>query len=152
MPIKVPQQRLPHEVVSLSISASGNAAPDGLPAYISPPPRGISHQELQFLTQNGALSIPSQPLRDQLLHCYIFNVYPFLPVICLEDFLKALETTGPDGPRISLILFQAVMFSGITSLPEQFLHQAGFDDRRSAQNYFYNKVKVRRAPLCRVLR
>ncbi|KAJ9603011.1 hypothetical protein H2200_012306 [Cladophialophora chaetospira] len=111
-----------------------------LPAYILPPQRDISEAELQFLASQGALSIPDDELRDQLLRDFIWYSYPYMPVICLEDFLQGLE--GGDQHQISLSLFQAVMFAGSSFVDELYLQQAGFESRRSARAYFYKKVKL----------
>ena len=121
---------------------TGVAAIDILPAYILPPQREIPEAELQFLISQGALSIPDDELRNQLLRDFIWYSYPYMPVICLEDFLQALEGDGQH--RISLILFHAVMFAGSSFVDELYLHQAGFEDRRSARAFFYKKVKVSR--------
>ncbi|KAK5045735.1 hypothetical protein LTR84_008827 [Exophiala bonariae] len=112
-----------------------------LPAYILPPQRKFSGDDLQYLGQKGALSIPETELRDQLLRSFILYSYPFLPVVCLEDLLQALE--GDGQYQISLMLFQAVMFAGSAFVDELYLHQAGFDDRRSARASFYHKIKER---------
>lgn len=115
------------------------AKPANLPVYILPPRRKLSDDDLQFLVHNGVFSIPDDNLRDQLLHCFILYSYPLLPVICLEDFLQALEGKGEH--QISLSLFHAVMFAGCSFVDELYLHQAGFEDRQSARAFFYHKVK-----------
>lgn len=111
-----------------------------LPSYIRPPSREFSADDLEFLHRRGAFSIPDDELRDQLLRSFILYVYPYLPVVDLQDFLSALDGNG--GSSISLLLFQAVMFAGTAFVDQQFLNQAGFADRRTARVYFYNKIKV----------
>jgi hypothetical protein len=121
-------------------SISGLFTFANLPPYIRPPSREFSADDLELLHRRGAFSIPEDELRDQLLRSFILYVYPYLPVVDLQDFLNAVEGNG--GPQISLLLFQAVMFAGTAFVDAQFLTQAGFPDRRAARVYFYNKIKV----------
>lgn len=111
-----------------------------LPSYIRPASRELSADDLELLYRRGALSIPDDELRDQLLRAFILYVYPFLPVVDLQEFLQAVDGNG--GTRISLLLFQAVMFAGTAFVDLQFLIMAGFADRRAARLHFHNKAKV----------
>ena len=49
---------------------------------------------MQIFGRKGALSIPDDELRAQLLQSFILYSYPLLPAICLEDSLQALEGGG----------------------------------------------------------
>jgi hypothetical protein len=93
------------------------------------------------LSQRGALSIPEPGLRDELLLAFVLYVYPTLPVVDLQDLVKAVE--GHPGCDVSLILFQAVMFAGTAFVDLQLLVDAGFESRLAARAYFFRKVKVR---------
>lgn len=121
-------------------SIQGQISVANLPVYIRPASRELSADDLELLYRRGALSIPEDELRDQLLRAFILYVYPFLPVVDLREFLSAVEGNG--STRISLLLFQAVMFAGTAFVDLQFLIMAGFADRRAARLHFYNKVKV----------
>ncbi|KEF53345.1 uncharacterized protein A1O9_10320, partial [Exophiala aquamarina CBS 119918] len=126
-----------HEIAQPSPSTFAEVA--NLPLYILPPRRKVNDDDLQFLAHRGALSIPEDELRDQLLRAFILYSHPFLPVICLDDLLQALE--GDGQCQISLMLFHAVMFAGSAFVDEFYVHRAGFDDRRSARAFFYQKIK-----------
>lgn len=132
-----PRSSILHELAQSYTPTGAKSA--NLPVYILPPRRKLSDDDLQFLAHKGVFSIPDDDLRDQLLRCFILYSYPLLPVICLEDFLQALE--GDGQYQISLSLFHAVMFAGCSFVDELYLHQAGFEDRQSARAFFYQKVK-----------
>lgn len=112
-----------------------------LPPYILPPGRTIDGEDVEYLKRRGALSIPEPSLRDQLLLSFILYVNPFIPVLDLQDLINAIE--GQNGARISLILFQAIMFAGTAFVDSQLLIDAGFKNRMEARTFFFRKIKVR---------
>lgn len=114
---------------------------ENIPRYIRRPAHKIKSGELEYLSQCGALSIPNDGLRDQLIRSVMLYVYPFLPVLDLQDFVDAVE--GKDDCKISLILFQAVMFAGTAYVDIQYLRDAGFENRIAARAHFAQKIKVR---------
>ena len=80
-------------------------------------------------------------MRDELLRAYICYVHPLLPLLDLEDFLKAID--GGDGSNtISLILFQAVMFAGASFVDMSHLESEGFQYRKQARKAFFTRVRV----------
>ncbi|KAK6383950.1 hypothetical protein LTS17_003242 [Exophiala oligosperma] len=112
-----------------------------LPAFIQPPSREFDMDQLDFLKRCGALSPPQQSLQDQLFLSFLLYVFPFLPVLDVQDFIDAVEQRRPDR-RISLILFQAVMFSWTAFVPIEALREAGFESRIAARAIFLRKVKL----------
>lgn len=112
-----------------------------LPPYIRRPQHKFKPRELDYLSQCGALSVPNDELRDQLMLSVVLYVYPFLPVLDLQEFLDGVE--GKDGCKTSLILFQGVMFAGTAFVDLQYLLDAGFENRIAARVSFFEKIKVR---------
>ncbi|KAL2404012.1 Cutinase transcription factor 1 beta [Exophiala dermatitidis] len=115
--------------------------PVNLPSYIRAPRAGVQPEDIEILHRRGALSIPPAELRDQLLRSYVLFVYPYMPTIDLQDFLGALD--GHEGcSKISLMVFQAVMFAGTAYVDLDLLQQAGYESRRAARSDMYQKVKL----------
>ncbi|KIW98809.1 uncharacterized protein Z519_00472 [Cladophialophora bantiana CBS 173.52] len=112
-----------------------------LPPYIRPSRPDIRHDDLEFLHRRGALSLPLGELRDQLIRCFVLYVHPFMPIVDLEDLLGALD--GKDASsKISLVVFQAVLFSGAAFVELSLLQEAGYESRRAARADLYQKVKL----------
>jgi len=113
-----------------------------LPGYLKPLPQRMTSVEIDYLYAKGALSVPENPVRNALLRAYVEFVHPYMPLIELHDTLKIIgDDTGESG-RISLLLFQAIMFAGTAFVDIAFLRSAGYSNRKSARKAFFQKARV----------
>lgn len=120
----------------------GSAAEKALlPTFITPLPTHMPSEDLGFLAQKGAFAIPKPELRAEILRSYIFSVHPFMPIVDVSAAAHAILDEREDS-RISLLLFQAVMFAGLASLDQQFVHCLGFESAKQAREAFFNRVKL----------
>jgi hypothetical protein len=114
-----------------------------LPGYLDLFPRNMTWVDIDFLFVKGALSIPDTPVRNALLQSYLEYAHPYMPVIELHEMIEIIEDgTGASG-RISLLLFQAIMFAGTAFVDINFLRRAGFPNRKAARMAFFQRAKVR---------
>jgi hypothetical protein len=113
-----------------------------LPAYIRPLNARIPIEDVGHLWKKGALTIPDVPFRDALLTAYIEYVHPYMPLIELREFLSIVEEGTGESGRISLLLFQAVMFTGVAFVDMSHLTAAGYATRKDARKAFYLKSRV----------
>jgi hypothetical protein len=114
-----------------------------LPAFIKPLPDWLSSDDIDYLQNKGALTIPSNPLRAQLLQRFIEYVYGYMPLLDLAELLQAMELEGKDAaPGLSLLLFQAIMFAGAAFVDTEHLRAAGYCTRREARKDLFERVKV----------
>lgn len=127
-------------VRAASSSQSASSAVN-LPSYIRPIRPSIKGHDIDLLSCRGALALPDDELRDQLLLCFVLFVHPYMPVVDLEELLGAIDGNN-NGPKISLTLFQAVMFAGSAFVDLEHLENAGYENRRAARAAYYQKVKV----------
>lgn len=118
------------------------AAVANLPYFIKPLPARIGPDEIAYLEKKGALTVPSIGLRNELLRAYIEFVHPYMPLLDLYDFIMIVESGSGVLGRISLILFQAVMFAGSAFVDMQHLHNAGYLSRKEARKDFFQKTRV----------
>ncbi|PSN72876.1 hypothetical protein BS50DRAFT_606729 [Corynespora cassiicola Philippines] len=124
----------------------GNMAPKfasaDLPLFIKPLPAKIGPDEVSYLEKKGALTLPKSTLRSEMLHAYVEFVHPYMPLLDLHDFLMIIDR--PDGSlgKVSLILFQAVMFAGSAFVDMQFLRAAGYATRKEARKDFFQKTRL----------
>ncbi|RFU30254.1 hypothetical protein B7463_g6091, partial [Scytalidium lignicola] len=113
-----------------------------LPSYIKPLAPNLQPEDIRYLWMKGAPSLPNVALRDKLVEAYIRHVYPSLPLIDLQQFVRILNREGKDEEKISLILFQAIMFAGAAFIDLSDLQMVGYSTRREARKAFYQKTRL----------
>ncbi|KAJ9604752.1 hypothetical protein H2200_010866 [Cladophialophora chaetospira] len=135
---------LPHLETALQpLDTIGGADPfSNLPTFIARPQQVLRPEELRFLEDSGALTVPHSDLRDQLLLSFVLYVDPHLPVVDIQALLDAIE--GRSSDPVSLLLFQAVMFAGSHFVDMGFLEEVGFKTRVVAKTYYFRQIKVLR--------
>ena len=83
-----------------------------LPAFIKPTPIKIPLDDLEYLIKKGALTLPEEPLRSELLRSHFDFVHPYMPLLNRKEFLRSVTSDDGSKGKVSLLLFQAVMFTG----------------------------------------
>ncbi|KAJ5936419.1 transcriptional regulator family: Fungal Specific TF [Penicillium verhagenii] len=112
-----------------------------LPDYIRGLPARFQKEDIDYLAAKGALTIPDVTLRNELLKAYIHYVHSYMPLLDLEEFLQTIVQN--DGVhRISLLLFQAVMFAGMAFVDMKHLQAAGYQTRKSARKIFFQRARL----------
>lgn len=105
------------------------------------PPDYLLPEDMAYLKSKGALSIPTPPLRNELLRCYIRWVHNFMPLLNLSELLGTTTYERAES-NLSLLVFQAVMFAGSSFADLRLLRAAGFSSRREAQRTLFMRAKV----------
>ncbi len=113
-----------------------------LPEYLKPLPPRMTSIEIDYLFAKSALSLPETPVRNALLRAYLEFVHPYMPLIEVHEFLQIIEDGTGESGRISLLLFQAVMFAGTAFVDMDHLRRAGFSNRKAARKAFFQKARV----------
>ncbi|KAB2569611.1 C6 transcription factor [Lasiodiplodia theobromae] len=113
-----------------------------LPAYIKPLPSRIGPDEIAYLQKKGALTIPTLELKTELLRAYVEFVHPYMPLLDLHEFLRIIDCQDGSQGKMSLILFQAVMFAGSAFADFKYLRKAGYSNRKEARKDFFQKTRL----------
>lgn len=121
-------------------------APGELPKFIKPLPAKIGPDEISYLEKKGALNVPRGNLRSEMLRAYVEFVHPYMPLIDLHDFLSIVDRRDGSKGKVSLILFQAVMFAGSAFVDMEHLRAAGYASRKDARKDFFQKTRVSSDP------
>jgi hypothetical protein len=69
-------------------------------------------EDVEYLTRKGAFTLPEEPLRGELLKSHFNFVHPYMPLLNRKEFLKSVGSEAGSMGKVSLLLFQAVMFAG----------------------------------------
>ncbi|ROW06021.1 hypothetical protein VMCG_04632 [Cytospora schulzeri] len=113
-----------------------------LPKFVNPLPAKIGPDEVSYLHCKGALSLPELRLQRQLLQAYIEFVHPYMPLLELHDFLNRVNSRDGRNGRVSLLLYQAVMFAASAFVGIKALNEAGYTNRRAARKVFFQKARL----------
>ncbi len=113
-----------------------------LPAYLKPLPQRMTSVDIDYLFAKGALSVPETAVRNALLRSYCEWVHPYMPLIELHEVLHIIDDGSGEFGKISLLLFQAIMFAGTAFVDMKYLAAAGYTNRKSARKAFFQKARV----------
>lgn len=113
-----------------------------LPGYFEPVPDHLANEELEYLQKRGAFDIPSDSFRDAVLRGYAEFVHIYMPVMSIDRFLIDVADLRGLGGKVSLLVFQAVMFAGSAHVDIKSLRVMGFLTRKAARRVLYQKTKV----------
>ncbi|PGH07638.1 hypothetical protein GX51_01647 [Blastomyces parvus] len=130
-----------HQLFGPAPEAMHNQPDIDLPRFIKPHSIELETDDFNYLHKKGAFEIPHFAFRNELLRSYVNYVHVYMPFLDLEDFLQTIyENTG--RKRISLLLFQAVMFAGTAFVDIKHLRMAGYQSRRAARKAFFQRVRA----------
>ncbi|KAF5863412.1 hypothetical protein ETB97_010170 [Aspergillus alliaceus] len=143
VPATMPLHHVTSQIQQLLDPSFANARSGGiiLPDYIRGLPPRLQKEDIDYLAMKGALTVPDVPLRNELLKAYIHYVHTYMPLLDLEDFLQTIVQN--DGiRRMSLLLFQAVMFAGTAFVDLKHLQAAGYSSRKVARKAFFQRARL----------
>lgn len=125
----------------------GSAAPPAvrLPSYLVGLPDRLHSDDIEYLRCSGALDLPSETLRNELLKSYLLWVHPHMPILGMHEFLSAVAGDN-ESHRISLLLFHAVLFAASAFVDECHIRAEGYPSRSVFRESISCKVKVHFAP------
>lgn len=114
-----------------------------LPAFIRPLPAHLDQADLRYLYEKDAFSLPTDAFRNVCLSRYLEFTHPLLPLLDKAQVLSTLDNENHGKRPMALLLFNAVMCSGVTFVENEIIKREGFDSKHSARRAFFNRAKVR---------
>ncbi|KAH6665010.1 fungal-specific transcription factor domain-containing protein [Halenospora varia] len=105
----------------------------------------MSPDDARALERSGCLHIPTTSTLDHLIKAYFLYVHPNLPILDEGQFWSIY--TNQEGicgkpSRISLFLFQAMLFAASNHVPFRILQRCGFKSVREARKTLYQRAKT----------
>lgn len=108
----------------------------------------IPSQDVNFLESQACLRVPTRSLLDEFLQQYFLHVHPLLPLINEAEFwaMYSPDSVDSDNPgqaeRLSLLVFQAVLFASCNFVSKQTIKALGFPNIRAARASLYRRAKL----------
>ncbi|KAF5004561.1 hypothetical protein FDECE_8951 [Fusarium decemcellulare] len=105
----------------------------------------IPPQDVNFLELQGCLRVPTRTLLDEFLQQYFLHVHPLLPLLNEGDFWDLYCHTSHAGiptERMSLLVFQAILFASCNFVSRSTIKALGYPNIRVARAAFYRRAKL----------
>ncbi|KAI0008714.1 fungal-specific transcription factor domain-containing protein [Xylariaceae sp. FL0662B] len=106
--------------------------------------QNIMPQDVNYLESQGCLRVPTRSIFDEFVREYFLHVHPMMPVINEGDFwdMYCHHVPGEPAEKISLIVFQAILFSSCNFVSKSSIKALGFPSIRAARATFYRRTKL----------
>ncbi|KAL4914851.1 hypothetical protein BDW62DRAFT_213144 [Aspergillus aurantiobrunneus] len=101
----------------------------------------LDREDLAFLASKGCLSVPEESVLDEFVRQYFLQVHPSSPVIDEAEFWRVYRNPAA-GKKISVFVFQAILFAGSPYVSIETIRKCGWTDKRNARNVLYKRVKA----------
>ncbi|KAF4978188.1 hypothetical protein FZEAL_5384 [Fusarium zealandicum] len=105
----------------------------------------IPPQDVNFLESQGCLRVPTRALLDEFLQQYFLHVHPLLPLLNEGDFWDLYchsSSAGMPNERMSLLVFQAILFASCNFVSRSTIKALGYPNIRAARAAFYRRAKL----------
>jgi hypothetical protein len=112
-----------------------------LPMFIQDLTPKMDAVDVVYLQAKGVFRIPNEKVRAAFLSAYVDYFHATMPVVDLHELLNAIDRPGPGMGKISLLLFQSMMFAASAFVDEDTLFESGFSDRLDARRTLYARCK-----------
>ena len=111
-----------------------------LPRYIKPLSSELRTEDWEYLSAKRCFSFPPFTFERCIIERFIGFVYPFLPVLDMDEFVAII--TGKSHKQVSLVLYHAVMGAGVAAVDVDTIVQHGYASKIAARDDFYTRAKV----------
>lgn len=133
---------LPLHLAGAAPNLSPSQCSSKLPSYLRPPSPDMDPEDVEYLSKKGAFTIPAPDLRDACLRSYFQYVQPCFPVLDMKRVQASINQSGPNPEKLSLLLFQAMIFVGSSWVDVRLLRKLGFLTRHAARKALHRKVRL----------
>ncbi|KAI0882230.1 uncharacterized protein GGS22DRAFT_49430 [Annulohypoxylon maeteangense] len=104
----------------------------------------IMPQDVNYLESQGCLRVPTRAILDEFVQQYFLHIHPIMPVINEGDFWEMYcnQSFAEPTDKISLVFFQALLFSSCNFVSKSSIKALGFPSIRAARATFYRRTKL----------
>ncbi|KAH6879525.1 fungal-specific transcription factor domain-containing protein [Thelonectria olida] len=100
-------------------------------------------EDIAYLRGCGCTQLLPKPVLDELVRAFFLHVHPIVPLLDEAAFWDLYSgRCGIDAKKISLLVFQAILFASCNFITETVSESLGFSSPRSAAASFYKRAKL----------
>ncbi|KAL3490723.1 fungal-specific transcription factor domain-containing protein [Aspergillus germanicus] len=102
----------------------------------------LAPTDVRFLDSKGCFRVPARPYLDEFLRKYFLHIHPCYPVVDEAEFWSLYNQEGMwDGhSKISLMLFQAMLFAASAYVSLRSLRAIGIDNTLEARDTLHRRA------------
>ncbi|GAM35146.1 hypothetical protein TCE0_017r03242 [Talaromyces pinophilus] len=97
-------------------------------------------EDVEYLISKRCLHFPRKDVLDEFVGQYFAMVHPFVPLLDEAEFWRIYNGAGTK--KVSLLVFQAILFSACCFVPLETLQRCGFNDKRTARSELHRRAKI----------
>ncbi|KAK9777243.1 putative Zn(2)-C6 fungal-type domain-containing protein [Seiridium cardinale] len=104
----------------------------------------VMPQDVNYLESQGCFRVPTREILDEFVQQYFLHVHPVMPMLNEGDFWDMYGESGHggSGERMSLLVFQSMLFSSVNFVPKSSINALGFPSIRIARAAIYRRCKL----------
>ncbi|KAJ0419597.1 fungal-specific transcription factor domain-containing protein [Aspergillus carlsbadensis] len=104
----------------------------------------LSPSDVRYLDSKGCFRVPARPYLDEFLRKYFLHIHPCYPVVDEAEFWSLYNQEGLwDGrSKISLMLFQAMVFAASAYVSLRTLRAIGIDNILEARDSLHRRAAL----------
>jgi hypothetical protein len=104
----------------------------------------IMPQDVNYLESQGCFRIPTREILNEFVQQYFLHIHPILPMLNEGDFWAMYGDSGHGGTgeKMSLLVFQSMLFSSVNFVPKSCIKALGFPSIRAARATLYRRCKL----------
>ncbi|KAK6194045.1 hypothetical protein LQW54_011847 [Pestalotiopsis sp. IQ-011] len=104
----------------------------------------IMPQDVNYLESQGCFRIPTREILNEFVQQYFLHIHPILPMLNEGDFWNMYGDAGHGGAgeKMSLLVFQSMLFSSSNFVPKSCIKALGFPSIRAARATLYRRCKL----------
>ncbi|ORY68662.1 fungal-specific transcription factor domain-containing protein [Pseudomassariella vexata] len=101
-------------------------------------------QDINYLESQGCLRVPTRDILDIFMKQYFLHHHPLMPILNEGDFWDMYGQQGMrgSGERMSLLVFQSMLFVVCNYLSQDSIKALGFPSTRIARASLYRRAKL----------
>ncbi|KAL5336908.1 hypothetical protein BJX70DRAFT_371452 [Aspergillus crustosus] len=108
--------------------------------------QALDQEDVAYLRSKGCFSVPDQLILNEFFNQFFLHVHPETPVLDEARFWRLYLRRGTEGQssdeKLSLFVFQAMLFRAVSYVSLESINQCGFNDKETARAAFYKRAKL----------
>ncbi|KAL4928917.1 Zn(II)2Cys6 transcription factor [Aspergillus undulatus] len=108
--------------------------------------QALDKEDVAYMRSKGCFSVPDHSVLDEFVNQFFLHIHPETPVLDEAQFWRLYQPTKSEttdsGEKVSLFVFQAMLFRAVSYVSQESIIRCGFSDKDTARASFYKRAKL----------